>query len=418
MASHNIKMSEAVQGGLDRELTGSMVDWGALLVPFMLAVGALYVLHWLRCLKMSKVVGRQPQCKSSCRRALSLHPRVANRTSKPLSGADTFFSWALSEKQGWRESMEDASLVVLRVPLPPPLDKHSLSMFGVFDGHGGSDVAKWVPTVITEVFASCLGELSASKEHEDSAFWDLCQLALTKSFLKLDLLLYQKEGANRENGHHQFFCMGSTAVVALVEKDSSGRPQRYAVASCGDSRAVACRAGQTIALSEDHKPDVKAERERIENAGGKVVNFRGVCCRVAAPGLPSKMGINMSRALGDFIYKGQTDLPETQQQLVALPDIRTHEVTAEDDFLLLACDGVFEKFSREQAVGLIQQGLSAGHTLPKVVEDLADASIAKDRDEGAGFDNVSALLVHWREPRQVIEPNKPQNQPCEILKDE
>lgn len=311
--------------------------------------------------------------------------------------------------------MEDATLAALRLPLPPPLDRHSLSMFGVFDGHGGSDVAKWVPTVITEVFASCLGELSASKDHEASAFWDLCQLALSNTFLRLDLLLYQKEGANPENAHHQFFCMGTTAVVALVEKDSSGRPQRYAIASCGDSRAVACQAGQTIALSEDHKPEVKAERERIEKAGGKVVNH-GLCSRVAPPGLPQKMGINMSRALGDFIYKGRADLPETQQQLVALPDVRTHELTAEDDFLLLACDGVFEKFSREQAVGLVQLGLSAGNALPKVVEELTDASIAKDRDEGAGFDNVSALLLHWREPRSDA-PDL-QSRLCENSKDE
>lgn len=388
-------MTEAPQGSLDKELPGSMVGWGALLAPLMLAAGALCLLHWLRGFNIGKVVVRKTQATPPARRAL---PRAASRTSKTESGTDTFFSWAVSEKQGWRESMEDATLAALRLALPPPLDKHNLAMFGVFDGHGGPDVARWVAAEIAEVFVLCLAELSASKAHEASAFWDLCQLALTNSFLRLDLLLYQKEGANPENEHHQFFCMGTTAVVALLERDSTGQPRRYAVASCGDSRAVACRKGQTIALSEDHKPETKVERERIERAGGKVVNH-GLCSRVVPPGLPQKMGINMSRALGDFIYKGRADLPETEQQLVALPDVRTHELTAEDDFLLLACDGVFEKFSREQAVKLVRQGLGAGHALPKVVEDLADASIAQDRDEGAGLDNVSALLVHWNGPR-------------------
>eukprot|EP00930_Biecheleria_cincta_P086034 TRINITY_DN75402_c0_g1_i1.p1 TRINITY_DN75402_c0_g1~~TRINITY_DN75402_c0_g1_i1.p1 ORF type:complete len:402 (-),score=62.34 TRINITY_DN75402_c0_g1_i1:38-1243(-) len=394
MASHNIKMTEVPQGGLDRELPSSILGWGALLAPLMLAAGALCLFHWLRGFSVGKLVIPKTQPAQSAQRALSVQPRVATRTSKTESGTETFFSWALSEKQGWRASMEDATLVALRLALPPPLDRHNLAMFGVFDGHGGPDVARWVAAEITEVFVLCLAELSASKAHEASAFWDLCQLALTNSFLRLDLLLYQKEGANPENGRHQFFCMGTTAVVALLERDSSGRPRRYAVASCGDSRAVACRAGQTLALSEDHKPELKAERERIERAGGKVVNY-GPCSRIAPPGLPSKTGINMSRALGDFIYKGRADLPETEQQMVALPDVRTHELTAEDDFLLLACDGVFEKFSREQAVKLVRQGLCAGHALPKVVEDLADASIAQDCYEGAGLDNVSALLVHW-----------------------
>lgn len=40
---------------------------------------------------------------------------------------------------------------------------------------------------------------------------------------------------------------GSTAVVALLS------PERIVVANCGDSRAVLCRAGTAIPLSQDHK---------------------------------------------------------------------------------------------------------------------------------------------------------------------
>ncbi len=48
------------------------------------------------------------------------------------------------------------------------------------------------------------------------------------------------------------------------------------VANAGDSRAVLCRKGQALALSEDHKPQSEAERNRITAAGGFVSDVGGV----------------------------------------------------------------------------------------------------------------------------------------------
>jgi len=42
------------------------------------------------------------------------------------------------------------------------------------------------------------------------------------------------------------------------------------VANIGDSRAVLCRGGQAIPLSEDHKPELTSEQNRIQKAGGFV----------------------------------------------------------------------------------------------------------------------------------------------------
>jgi len=42
------------------------------------------------------------------------------------------------------------------------------------------------------------------------------------------------------------------------------------IANVGDSRAVLCRGGRTLELSEDHKPGRPDERRRIELAGGEV----------------------------------------------------------------------------------------------------------------------------------------------------
>ena len=82
---------------------------------------------------------------------------------------------------------------------------------------------------------------------------------------------------------------GTTAVVALVEESA------LTVAHVGDSRGVLCRAGgETVAVTQDHKPELEAERRRIEGLGGFVSHIG--CWRA--------MGIlAMSRAIGDLFLK-------------------------------------------------------------------------------------------------------------------
>ena len=48
----------------------------------------------------------------------------------------------------------------------------------------------------------------------------------------------------------------------------------------------------------------------------------------------------MSRALGDFQLKKVPDLPPEAQILTADPEVTCHETTEEDEFLVLACDGM------------------------------------------------------------------------------
>merc|ERR1719476_703845 len=63
-------------------------------------------------------------------------------------------------------------------------------------------------------------------------------------------------------------CIGCTAVVCCVHGDS------IVVANAGDSRAVLCRRGKAIDLSEDHKPNLPQELARITRAGGRIVEQR------------------------------------------------------------------------------------------------------------------------------------------------
>lgn len=58
---------------------------------------------------------------------------------------------------------------------------------------------------------------------------------------------------------------GTTAVCAFVS------PKGLFIANCGDSRAMLCRNGVPVFSTQDHKPGLPSERDRIVSAGGRVM---------------------------------------------------------------------------------------------------------------------------------------------------
>ncbi len=113
------------------------------------------------------------------------------------------------------------------------------------------------------------------------------------------------------------------------------------MASVGDSRCVLNSGNRIISFTEDHKPNLPEERQRIENAGG-FVQFNRVNGELA-----------MSRAIGDFRYKpGNKELAKHEFMVIAYPDIAIHRRTKEDTAMLLACDGVFDVLSNDEVSNL------------------------------------------------------------------
>lgn len=69
------------------------------------------------------------------------------------------------------------------------------------------------------------------------------------------------------------------------------------------------------------------EKARISAAGG-FVDFGRVNGNLA-----------LSRAIGDFEFKKSAELSPEQQIVTAYPDVTVHELTDDDEFLVIACDG-------------------------------------------------------------------------------
>ncbi|RCN40441.1 protein phosphatase 2C [Ancylostoma caninum] len=170
---------------------------------------------------------------------------------------------------------------------------------------------------------------------------------------------------------------GTTACVCLMNKD------RIVVANSGDSRAVLCRDGTAIDLSLDHKPEDDIERTRIVNAGG-FVNEDG---RVNG-------GLNLSRAFGDHSYKKNTDLPLRDQMITALPDVKVETLQPNDEFLVVACDGIWNSLNSQQVVDFIRERLKQGKSCVDISEELCDHCLAPSTaGDGTGCDNMTVIIA-------------------------
>eukprot|EP00928_Gymnodinium_smaydae_P079114 TRINITY_DN63128_c0_g1_i1.p1 TRINITY_DN63128_c0_g1~~TRINITY_DN63128_c0_g1_i1.p1 ORF type:complete len:475 (-),score=68.43 TRINITY_DN63128_c0_g1_i1:101-1525(-) len=319
-------------------------------------------------------------------------------------------SWASSCMQGWRAGMEDAHICL------PALGEEGhwrdVAMFGVMDGHGGEQVARFAERHIPKELVAC--PLNGSLSNKDlkaglvNAFHRIDELLRVKgSLYELKELTNVKKGgragypgfATRETDFPNPDMVGCTSCICCIT------PTHILVANAGDSRAVLCRGGAAYALSEDHKPNSPVESRRITAAGGFVetqnIGPGQVQYRVNG-------NLNLSRALGDLEYKKDRSRGPEEQIISATPDVEIYERTPEDEFLIVCCDGVWDVKTNQEVVDFVRRKLPSkngdadanARKMSRIMEDLLDACISPDlrRTKGLGGDNMTAVVVRLTPP--------------------
>ncbi|KAL5211813.1 hypothetical protein ABZP36_022660 [Zizania latifolia] len=243
-----------------------------------------------------------------------------------------------SSFRGKRATMEDFYDVKLT-----EIDGQAVSLFGVFDGHGGSRAAEYLKENLFE---------NLMKHPE---FLTDTKLAISETYQKTDAdFLESESNAFRDDG--------STASTAVLVGG------HLYVANVGDSRAVISKAGKAMALSEDHKPNRSDERKRIENAGGVVI-WAGTW-RVGGV-------LAMSRAFGNRLLK---------PFVVAEPEIQEEPVNGDLECLVLASDGLWDVVENEEAVSLAK------------TEDLPESAARKLTEiaySRGSADNITCIVVQF-----------------------
>lgn len=267
-----------------------------------------------------------------------------------------------------------------------------LAVFGVFDGHGGKEIAEILRTkLVAAVFRTLnqrLHQLPAPELGE-------MLRTIRNCFFQVDAQLPESLTAN----------CGSTAVVAVVVAN------RYIiVANTGDSRAILLLpGGLPKTLSFDHKPLTMGERVRIENAGGYVANAR------------VNEILALSRAFGDFSFKlpwlelllsqhhnsyldrnrkhvnnNLVAVPPELYQVTVEPDVMVYDLATRPppEFLVLACDGIWDCYTNDQLLTVVRAKLGEGWSLQHIVEYvLHDCISMASNITGIGFDNMTIVIV-------------------------
>mmetsp|Transcript_12859 Transcript_12859/g.15528 ORF Transcript_12859/g.15528 Transcript_12859/m.15528 type:complete len:419 (+) Transcript_12859:229-1485(+) len=222
------------------------------------------------------------------------------------------------------------------------LNDQSKSLVCVFDGHGmhGQKVASWLTRNFEKVFEGCHRSIP---DTEPQKIKKTFELAMQKCE---DCVAEEYEGA---------VYSGSTATAIMFDGETAH------VAWCGDSRAVVARqeAGSTkkkaIELSHDHKPENPEELKRITEAGG-VVQQVEKCdddspMRVFSKDMLDRgrwaPGLAMSRSIGDMLA--------TSLGCWAHPDYTAHKLSPDDQFVVVASDGLWEVFENDEAVQWISE---------------------------------------------------------------
>ncbi|PSR96000.1 Protein like [Actinidia chinensis var. chinensis] len=355
-------------------------------------------------------------------------------------GENERLKYGLSSMQGWRSSMEDAHAAHLDFD-------SSTSFFGVYDGHGGKEVAKfcakYLHQQVLENEAYLAGDIGTSLQQAflrmdtmmsrhcgkrelailgekiqavESTQRELAKIAdeiekdpqgqsLRSTFVILgdeiektrrmmeDLISSPEHGEDNgvvddctlNNGPRCNLpgtrpTSGSTACVAII------RNNQLLVANAGDSRCVISRKGQAYNLTRDHKPYLKAEKHRILEAGGFVQGGR------------ANGNLNVARAIGDLELKQNKSLPAEKQVVTANPELNTVELCNDDEFLVIACDGIWDSMSVQEVVDFVRKQLNTETKLSVVCERVFDNCIAPCVEGRSGCDNMTMILVQFKKP--------------------
>ncbi|XVF89118.1 hypothetical protein PTKIN_Ptkin19aG0104900 [Pterospermum kingtungense] len=303
---------------------------------------------------------------------------------------------SLHSKQGSKGLNQDAAI------LYQDYGMEGGAFCGVFDGHGknGHVVSNMVRNRLPSLLISqknALEKLKTAADDDDKNFQDQVAKTDNGSIPSKDFVNWQeacisafkvmdKEIKLQEN--LDCSTSGTTAVVVVRQGED------LVIANLGDSRAVLGTITENgikaVQLTTDLKPGLPSEAERIRSCHGRVLALKEEphIQRVWLPHEDSP-GLAMSRAFGDFLLKNHG--------IIAIPDIFYHHVTPNDQFIVLATDGVWDVLNNHQVVSIVMNAESE-QTAARAVVEAATASWKKKFPSSKVDDcTVICLFLHKRQ---------------------
>ncbi|MCL7035611.1 hypothetical protein MKW94_019867 [Papaver nudicaule] len=295
------------------------------------------------------------------------------RSSK-LSSTGVF---SLYSQEGTKELNQDSALFY------QGFGRDGGELFGVFDGHGeyGHKVSNLVinrlPKLLLdqERYRLCENDVNTYMPNE----W---RRDCVSAFKIMDKEIKLQRDFDSS-------CSGSTAVTILKQD------QDIIVANLGDSRAVMGTLSdeelKAVQLTIDHKPELPKEADRIRKCGGRVLPHKDEpdVHRVYSAE-DDYMSLAMARAFGDFHLKNYG--------VIAIPQITHIHLTKEDQFLVLATDGVWDVLTNEEVASIVWS-IENKELAAKAVVKAASAAWRHDHPSSK-VDDITVVCLFLQDRKQ------------------
>ncbi|CAL2271580.1 unnamed protein product [Prunus armeniaca] len=259
-------------------------------------------------------------------------------------------SWGSFATCGRRETMEDTHFL-----LPQMFHQGDIHAFGIFDGHRGAAAAEFS----ARAFPGFLQALSSTSSPSGALF---------EAFIKTDIAFRAELDFSRKSKRviQKDWHPGCTAAAALIVGN------KLFVANAGDCRTILCRAGHPFVLSKDHVASCLEERERVISAGEQV-RWQVDNWRVGLAAL------QVTRSIGD---------DDLKPAVTAEPEITETILSAEDEYLVMASDGLWDVVSNAEVVSIIKDTVKE--------PGMCSKRLATEAAERGSKDNITVIVVFLR----------------------
>ena len=350
-------------------------------------------------------------------------------------------AYATITSSGKRNYNEDRVSIIYNIPKPAGysaiknnnLPWPNCSFFGLYDGHGGTKACDFLRDNLHKFIIN------------DKYFPSNPQKAIANGFIYAEKLFF-KNYTGIDNS-------GSCAIIILVIDN------RVYIANVGDSRAIlsAKNGTKVYPLSRDHRPGDEKEYKRILDAGGKIYkteyeygnkNINNTSNRfssynrnnnnnytsnynnnrtntnnnrsssVVGPLRVSPGKLSVSRTIGDIEAKDRK-YGGNPNVIISIPEIKYFDNTDKNDFILIFCDGVYEKLKNKDIIDCIWNEINnkkfadihnmAGYS----IEELINKCLNEDSS-----DNLTAIMICLKsyEQLKIAETPTPQTENIDITK--
>jgi serine/threonine protein phosphatase PrpC len=344
----------------------------------------------------------------------------------PKDDQNTYLKYGLNKVQGWKKAMEDYT-----IDFAETNPEKFVNVFGIFDGHGGREVPKYLSAHFLEFlqkntnfqngkFKEALNEtffeldksfttkeakeelkkyseeLKPSKEQEIKEINNLCGQGEKLNDEELEQIMAFNEvfdPRNIEDANIADFS-GATGIILFI-----GDKNIY-IANAGNSRCLVInQKGEVIKQTKDHTMKDEEEKKRVDLAR----SFNEEEEKKKGEEQQKVEYLDSTRGFGDWEFKGNEWIEQKDQEVSVEPEIL--EVPAKDvKYLIMGSHGMFENDindnendTNKKISEFFCEKMKGDQPYSKIIEEFFEKIISKDKNGNKGLDNMSCVLINLNE---------------------